>query len=516
MRVLITASGIQEYIFSVNERQASKRLRGRSARLGLVIDLCHLLLLRRFGTFEVKRDAGSRLECEILDGAADVQGFCDSLRQELDSHSLRDLNAQVWFAVATGDQQGLHAALSKRKLNLGCAVLQSDGQWNEDRFVFAREPNERALEDISEAGKIVLSEAELGRDLVRFPDAIVHLEPWQEGGKRLRLLNYSCQVGQGVSGDGILVELSDREKYPLMRLAKRLARHAPVDKEGKGDLLDFEAMADSSTGASFLGVLKADLDNLGEVFENLAGQEERARQLSSDLDLLFATEIKTVIDSERGDGLDYSLNYIVYSGGDDLFMFGPWDRLIRFIDEFHRQFEAKLQRWMDLRPKLTLSAGFKLAHPKSPVRFLAEDVEEAVTQAKGRIPFPSTLPPKNRIVIFEQALDWAELKEGLNWADRFVTAIKDKSLSAGFLQRFLFYASQFRRYEAGYIDGLRMVPLLQNDWYRNSGNVASPLREELSDQIALLLRPMQSASSTAWRSIDFASRFAIYANRNKE
>jgi CRISPR-associated protein Csm1 len=517
MRVLITASGIQDYIFSINERQASKRLRGRSSRLGLVTDLCRLLLQRQFGAIDVKRDAGSRLEVEIQDGSPGLQSFLENMRHKLDSHSVNDLNGQVWFAIAEGAKENLHEDLSRRKLNLGRSILQSGAVWDEGQFVFTRRPNERALNDPNETAKHPLPDAALGRDLVRFDDPLIALEPCHPDNrdeKQIRVLDYSCEVRTGTKGDGIAVELAARENLPAQQVSKRLARYAPTDRNG--DLLDFEAIADHSMGASFLGVLKADLDNLGATFETLANDESAARKLSDDLDLLFTTELKQVIDSKHSDGRDYSRSYVVYAGGDDLFMFGPWDQLIRFIDEFHHRLEAKTQQWKHHDLKLTLSAGFKLAHPKSPMRFLADDVEEAVKQAKGEVPLHSDLPPKNRIAVFERALSWEDLGQGLKWADRFIPALKDQSLSKGFLQRFLYYASQFRRYEAGHIDGLRMVPLLQNDWSRNREKVQQPLLSELDEFVKQLLAPMAEQTHKAWRIMDFASRFAIYAVRSKE
>jgi len=50
-------------------------------------------------------------------------------------------------------------------------------------------------------------------------------------------------------------------------LHKRVARFAPLGEDGQ--LLDLGEVADKSTGAKFLGVLKADLDNLGDTFSGL-------------------------------------------------------------------------------------------------------------------------------------------------------------------------------------------------------------------------------------------------------
>lgn len=85
MRVLITASGIQDYIFGINAQSAGARLRGRSAQLGLAIDYCFACLNEQYpGQFEIVRDAGSRLEVEFPHPPTGLEVFLDELRHRLD------------------------------------------------------------------------------------------------------------------------------------------------------------------------------------------------------------------------------------------------------------------------------------------------------------------------------------------------------------------------------------------------------------------------------------------------
>jgi CRISPR-associated protein Csm1 len=518
MRVIITVSGIQGYIFSINERQASKRLRGRSSRLGLVIDLCRLLLQREFGALDIKRDAGSRLEIEFRDEPTNLKVFLEELRHRLDRHSREELDGQVWFAIAEGTTEGVYQNLGTRRLNPGRSVLQKDGGWNEQQFVFTRCSNERALEDPEEAGRPRLPDAKLGGDLARLDDALITLTPrGPEDDSRTQLLviDYVAEAGPGKADSGVGLRLPAENSKPLEDAFKHVARHAPTDEHGAP--LDLDTLAKHSAGAPFLGVLKADLDNLGTTFEtlNCQGKTEEAAKLSRRLETFFTEKLESVIEDTKPDKADYSFNYIVYSGGDDLFMLGPWDALLRLVNDLHEQLRQQVGEWG--YPELTLSAGFKLAHPKSPVRFLAEDVEAAVEQAKGKRYAPGGLPAKNRIAVFERVLDWDELRSGLEWADRFIEQVKPKEgppgLSAGFLQRMQYYASQFRRLERGGIEGLRTVPLLQNDWHRNIGRVNRTLRDRLNQEIRPLLVEVSDQGKRAWRVMDFATQFAIYAIR---
>lgn len=505
MRILITASGIQDYIFNITERKASARLRGRSARLGLVMDLCLLRLQEKFkGAVQVKRNAGSRLAVEIPSSDETV-AFLEKLRRELDEDSHGDLNGDVWFAIGyAADRDAANHDLDERKLTIGQAILQTAGRWEPGNFVFDRWPSERALQNPDDADATTLPEAVLGRDLADKDNHLITFSPVAKPSREhLTIMGHSVNVKPGQVYGGFCVALQ-QDGDTIEQAYKRLARYAPKGEDEY--LLDLDEIAKKACGAKFLGVLKADLDRLGETFKDL--DEEDAKSLSDHLEGLFTDGLENLIRSHE----KYEHIYVVYSGGDDLFLLGPWDKLIRFIDEFHSQVEDSLKECKTKPP--TLSAGFKLAHAKSPVRFLADDVEGALDHAKGRGVKPTKLRTKDRISVFEREILWDELKEGLIWGDRFIEGTKDYNLPRGFLQRLQYYADQFDHFfTKDEIQGLRAVPLLQDDWRRNIARVKEPLKSDLILQVQPKLTQLGELGARMWRVIDFASRFAIYALR---
>jgi hypothetical protein len=539
MRVIVTASGIQDYIFDITARRAAARLRGRSARLGLVIDHCLLQLQSRFGShIHVKRNAGSCLELESDDAEAPaVAEYLKVLQHDLDAHTRAELDGQVWFSTATGtDSEAAYSKLGDQKLKPGQGVLQTGTGWDEAAFTFRRKVDERWLEANPEEAR-ELSDAVLGSRLAHARHRLIRLTPAPKRDERgaplpahslglAEPLAYYAEADSGAPHGDLVIELVDEDGKATARLSKQLARYAPLDE--KYHLVDLGEIAERSQGAAFLGVLKADLDNLGTTFGNDKVPEDRKKELSDKLERLFAGELENIIRSRYHDC------YVVYSGGDDLFLLGPWGQLIRFINEFREKVKESVEAWerqTDLpsdpehRP-LTLSAGFRLAHPKSPIRYLAEEAEAALHAAKthrdGKAGEPETQPDitkgqephKNCISVFERILRWEELDKGIEWADRFVKAVETQGLSASFLQRMQYYASESRRFhECEKIDGLRMVPLLQNDWHRNIDRIEESLRNDLNREVYPLLVQTTTAGERMWRIMDFASRFAVYAGR---
>ena len=115
-------------------------------------------------------------------------------------------------------------------------------------------------------------------------------------------------------------------------------------------------------------------------------------------------------------------------------------------------------------------------------------------------------------------LAWEEVADGIAWAGAFLgpstAADRAPLISTGFLQRFQYYAAESRRYyEDRYIESLRAIPLLHNDWSRNKDRVDPNLRKRLEDEVMPKLARIGPEGERMWRVVDFAARFACYALR---
>ncbi|MEI0489196.1 type III-A CRISPR-associated protein Cas10/Csm1 [Brachyspira pulli] len=161
-------------------------------------------------------------------------------------------------------------------------------------------------------------------------------------------------------------------------------------KEGKEDLSSFEELIEGTKGIKRIGVLRCDVDNLGQAFIN--GFKDysdifRTSVLSRHLSLFFKYYINSIC---KGDvqfpnnklfGDEYYNKekhvVIVYSGGDDVFLVGYWLDVIDFSFDLREAFKRYTN------DKLTFSAGIGFFHSSYPISKMASQTGELEELSKN-------------------------------------------------------------------------------------------------------------------------------------
>ncbi len=153
-----------------------------------------------------------------------------------------------------------------------------------------------------------------------------------------------------------------------------------------------------------LGVLRMDVDNLGQIFINGIDKERRTfsrySTLSRNLDFFFKGYINTIWKKKP-----YNENsYILYSGGDDLFIIGRWDILIQLAEEIRKDFKEFTVN----NKNLTISGGIAILPPKFPIMKGAEEAGRAEHIAKTYSVKlnDNNLVEKNAFTLLGMALGW--------------------------------------------------------------------------------------------------------------
>lgn len=155
-------------------------------------------------------------------------------------------------------------------------------------------------------------------------------------------------------------------------------------------------------GIAALGVLKADVDDLGMLMGCGLGSGRftltRLATLSRQLNQFFAVDLPGFLAATPA----YSDVYTVFAGGDDLFLIGPWKRIIELSLLLRSRFEDYVCR----NKRVHFSAGITFHKPHTPVDRMADAAEMALEQSKHENP-----EKKDRLTLFSETVTWEKALE---------------------------------------------------------------------------------------------------------
>jgi CRISPR-associated protein Csm1 len=205
------------------------------------------------------------------------------------------------------------------------------------------------------------------------------------------------------------------------------------------NLKSFEELAKTDNGQTTkLGVLRMDVDNLGQIF--IKGFDDKIQKksfaayatLSSMLELFFCGHINYI---QQSNDLFNDYVQILYSGGDDLFAVGRWDAIIEFAEEIRREFAKFVGR-----KDISISGGIAIVNAKYPISKAADISAEAEKSAKNfrksSDEIENSKIEKNAICFFGEPISWHREFD-------FVKEVKDKFvLYDGIISRALLHQIQ--------------------------------------------------------------------------
>ena len=178
-----------------------------------------------------------------------------------------------------------------------------------------------------------------------------------------------------------------------------------------GDAEHTEEVTDlSEAHTTHLAYLLMDVDNLGEK----VGRVERLShysELSEQLDLFFTRGVHHALQKL---GPDAERIYLVYSGGDDLFMVGRWDAIFACAREIHKEFTEFFGNG------LTISAGISLHKHKFPLYRSSDCVKKMEGMAKKG--------DKNGVGVFNEKMRWDTFASAIQAGNEYAKSRVSDSL----------------------------------------------------------------------------------------
>jgi CRISPR-associated protein Csm1 len=246
----------------------------------------------------------------------------------------------------------------------------------------------------------------------------------------------------------------------------------------------FEGLAGMSVGKKMLGIFKADVDRLGLLL---------SYGLRSDQgDFSFAEYLKASRQLEEffGERLTVHLSdkfphlYTVFSGGDDMFLIGPWSELPDLAVWMRREFE----QFVEGNPEVTLSASLLFVPPRAPIATFAREADRRLEQAKEQAnPFrpAGDQGGRNQVAICGITVEWSDLPTIWERAKQWAEWVRAGVCSSQFILRLLELWELRETYvRDGKIDGLRYNALLN---YAIRRTEKTPIRDELREERRNLL-----------------------------
>ena len=499
-------SGIQSYIFELLTQQGkiAKRLRARSLFIQLISEIAAHKLLHTFNLplCNMIMSAGGNFYL-LLPNLSTTKDKINELQKEFDKWTLTQLNAELSVSLAYVELAGedfsdfsnlfdkLKANLNNIKYQPHKLMLAPEGKWVEKEFLrpevlisdekicqscrkYPKKLIEPNPDDLCER---CLNDTKLGRLL---PEK-KYLAFFNNDDNEFKIFNYSFELWDDndmknyVSKNPYLIlALNDPDiKLPVIGF-KYLLKHIPTKEDipeadvEEGLPVTFEDIANVSEGSKLIAYLKIDVDNLGKIMRHGFNPDEptnkqkikgikssisRYTALSRMLETFFAGYLEEKFKS------DFNMIYSVFSGGDDLFVIGPWNKVIELAQEIKQRFSE----YCAFNPDMTLSAGIKLFKPPEPISFCVKSVNEALDSSKAK-------EGKDGVTIFDQTVSWQELDKILTEAKRVIKWLESDPplISRAFAYNLWLYGTMSRKYEAEKnIQYLKFVPLLTYDITRN-------------------------------------------------
>ena len=426
-------SGIQPFIYAIPSKGALKSLRGRSFYLEILLEniVDELLTACRLSRTALLYTGGGHFYM-LLPNTDDVQDILVRCHTAVNDWMLHHFGSNLYIAMAwtactpnelagEGTQEVFRRVSDKLSAEKLCryseeqlaAMFTPESAWNKTR--------------------------DKGRECAVCHTSTTHLAPYPADthidacdmcsnlftfGERILKKNAFCvSTTRGTNalslpGIGRTLYLTAEKLDDVDRLPYRIERIYAKNAAYTGDLpaahlwlgdysasednavLEMETLAQRSGGTKDskgiprIGVMRADVDNLGAAF--LAGfpaayaTMTRTAALSQRLSIFFKHYINAICRGTADAVTDTPFTlfgrvkkaardvHIVYSGGDDIFLLGAWDDIVELAVDLRRAF---------LRftgGKLRFSAGLGFFKDKYPVAAMARRTGDLESRAKDR------------------------------------------------------------------------------------------------------------------------------------
>ena len=418
-------SGIQSFIYTITSKGALKGLRSRSFYLEMIMEVIIDELLKRADLSRANLIySGGGHAYALLPNTPDILNLLSDFTQEVKDWFRETFKTSLYlasgFALCSAASLANQPSGSYRDIFRHVSSKISDQKmkrYQAAEIIALNQPlpqHERECRICHRSDRlgkhdlcqICESLNALSSDLLSKPYFIIHRQKPDQ--KNPIILPF----GYFLTAESDIPVMQSDEIIRIFSKNQSLDRQLQAVRLWNGDFAyasTFEELAEREEGISRIGVLRADVDNLGQAF--VAGFDEdymslpRASAFSRSLSMFFKYRINQILRNGK-----YHLNgstqiqprkaVIVYTGGDDLFVVGAWDDIVGFAIDLHDELQSYTQ------DTLHISGGIGLYPPKYPISAIARETGALEEYSKS-------IPEKDALTVFEptNCYKWNDLMQ---------------------------------------------------------------------------------------------------------
>lgn len=249
-----------------------------------------------------------------------------------------------------------------------------------------------------------------------------------------------------------------------------------------GGILSFDDLAEMvEEGPKYLAYIKADVDYAGLLFSRLKTLSQ-FMSLSFILETFFAGFIPNYIRSK------YENSYVVFGGGDDLFLIIVWDKASNFLVDLFRFYDELSMG------RSTMTSSCNLFRPKFPVRSAYYAMIRSLDEAKPKYHTKKGSLKGGKVFIFDTFVPYSELEKLVDFGEELCNYVKEGKVPRTLLFRIISLIKDMRaQVKVSERNRLR-IPVI---WWPKLLYTLRKLREkypEISDKILSFCSDFRSFS----------------------
>lgn len=455
-------SGIQDFIYTVHSEGALKTLRAKSFYLEIMLEHVIDILLERIGVSRANLIySGGGHAYILLPATESVKDIISTFEAELNNWFIDNFKTALYIACGycqcSANSLMDKPAGSYKEIFMNVSSMLSEkkvSRYSAEQIIklnsTRQEDNERECKVCGRVDQLVKDDIcvycnslkELSADILNKDFATIVSD---EQDKQISipmpmgyymLLEDEQELLQRVKTDSAYVRSYSKNK---MFTGYNISTKLWIGDYNNGN--SFEELAKKSQGIKRLGVIRADIDNLGTAFvrgfERSDGSGQfvsisRTATFSRKLNMFFKLHINYLLGSgsysieQEKEVYPARSTLIVYSGGDDLFIVGAWNEIIEAAVDINDALNKYTQG------TLTISAGIGMFPDKYPVKAMArqtgelEDASKHIDNEKNAI---SLFEPENNTYkwdVFKNKV----IREKYNLIKKYFDTMPEKGMSS--------------------------------------------------------------------------------------